>query len=78
MALDAKIKMFKAVVTLYLSKKVRFDVVLAMAAAMLRAPRQTARWTGLAFFLCSALFAIKLWNDQTMVLAPAISQVPTR
>lgn len=33
-ALDAKIKMFKAVVMLYLSKKVRYDVVLAMAAAM--------------------------------------------
>lgn len=46
--------------------------LLAMAAAMLRAPRQTARWTGLAFFLCSALFAIKLWNDQTMVLAPEL------
>jgi len=38
--------------------------LLAMAAAMLRAPRPTARWTGFAFFVCSALFAIKLWNDQ--------------
>lgn len=38
--------------------------LLAMAAAMLRAPRPTARWSGFAFFLCSALFAIKLWNDQ--------------
>jgi len=46
--------------------------LLAMAAAMLRAPRQTARWTGFAFFLCSALFAIKLWNDQTLVLAPEL------
>lgn len=41
--------------------------LLAMAAAMLRAPRPAARWTGFAFFLCSALFAIKLWNDQTHV-----------
>jgi len=46
--------------------------LLAMAAAMLRAPRPTARWTGFAFFVCSALFAIKLWNDQTMVLAPEL------
>lgn len=42
----------------------------AMAAAMLRAPRPAARWTGFAFFLCSAFFAIKLWNDQTQVLPP--------
>jgi AraC-like DNA-binding protein len=47
--------------------------LLAMAAAMLRAPRQTARWTGFAFFLGSALFAIKLWNDETMVLSPELS-----
>ncbi len=33
-ALDAKIKMFKAVATLYLTYKARFDVVLAMAANM--------------------------------------------
>jgi len=32
--LDSKIKMFKALVALYLSKQVRFDVVAAMAAAM--------------------------------------------
>src|ERR1700754_1863955 len=42
----------------------------AMAAAMLRAGRPAARWTGFAFFFCSALFAIKLWNDQTHVLGP--------
>lgn len=47
--------------------------LLAMAAAMLRAPRETARWTGFAFFLGSALFAIKLWNDETMVLSPELS-----
>jgi AraC-like DNA-binding protein len=40
----------------------------AMAAAILRVPRATARWTGFAFFFCSALFAITLWNDQTTVL----------
>jgi AraC-like DNA-binding protein len=44
--------------------------MLAMAAAMLRAPRPAARWTGFAFFLTSAIFAVKLWNDQTGVLAP--------
>ncbi len=37
----------------------------AMAAAMLRAPRPAARWTGFAFFLTSAFFAIKLWCDST-------------
>lgn len=42
--------------------------LLAMAAAMLRAPRATARWSGFAFFFCSALFAIKLWNDHTHAL----------
>ncbi len=39
--------------------------LLAMAAAMLRAPRPTARWSGFAFFFCSAMFALKLWNDIT-------------
>lgn len=43
--------------------------LLAMAAAMLRAPRAAARWTGFAFFFCSALFAVKLWNDETLVLS---------
>ena len=47
--------------------------LLAMAAAMLRAPRPAARWTGFAFFLCSALFAIKLWNDQVRVLPPEVA-----
>ncbi len=32
--LDAKIKMFKAIAALYLSKKARFDVIPAFAAAM--------------------------------------------
>jgi AraC-like DNA-binding protein len=44
----------------------------AMAAAMLRAARPAPRWTGFAFFLCSAVFAIKLWNDQTQVLGPEV------
>lgn len=39
--------------------------LLAMAAAMLRAPRPAARWSGFAFFFCSAMFALKLWNDIT-------------
>jgi AraC-like DNA-binding protein len=39
--------------------------LLARAAAMLRAPRPAARWTGFAFFFTSAFFAIKLWCDQT-------------
>ena len=42
--------------------------LLAMAAAMLRAPRPTARWTGFAFFFTSAFFAVKLWCDQTHAL----------
>ena len=46
--------------------------LLAMSAAMLRAPRATARWTGFAFFFCSALFAVKLWNDATLVLPSAL------
>ncbi len=42
--------------------------LLAMAAAMLRAPRPTARWTGFAFFFTSTFFAIKLWCDSTQAL----------
>ena len=42
--------------------------LLAMAAAMLRAPRPAARWTGFAFFFCSAMFALKLWNDSTFAM----------
>jgi AraC-like DNA-binding protein len=44
--------------------------LLAMAAAMLRAPRPAARWSGFAFFFCSALFAIKLWNDLVHAIPP--------
>ncbi len=47
--------------------------LLAMSAAMLRAPRQTARWSGFAFFSCSALFAIKLWNDMVHAIPPEVS-----
>lgn len=47
--------------------------LLAMAAAMLRAPRPAARWTGFAFFFCSALFAIKLWNDQVLAMPPELA-----
>lgn len=42
--------------------------LLAMAAATLRAARPAARWSGFAFFLCSALFAIRLWNDQVRAI----------
>jgi AraC-like DNA-binding protein len=48
-------------------------ILLAMAGTMLRAPRPVARWTGFAFFLCSALFAIKLWNDQVAMIPPEFS-----
>jgi AraC-like DNA-binding protein len=48
-------------------------MLLTMAAAMLRAPRLAARWTGFAFFFCSALFAIKLWNDQVRLIPPELS-----
>ncbi len=44
--------------------------LLAMAGAMLRAPRPTARWTGFAFFFTSTFFAIKLWCDSTQALPP--------
>ncbi len=44
--------------------------LLAMAAAMLRASRPTARWTGFAFFFSSSFFAIKLWCDSTEALPP--------
>lgn len=50
-------------------------ILLAMAGTMLRAPRPTARWTGFAFFFCSALFAIKLWNDQVRLIPPEMSSV---
>lgn len=39
--------------------------LLAMAAAMLRSPRFSARWSGFLFFLSSAFFAAKLWGDAT-------------
>ena len=39
--------------------------LLAMAAAMLRSPRFSARWSGFLFFFTSAFFAAKLWGDST-------------
>lgn len=47
--------------------------LLTMAAAMLRAPRPAARWTGVAFFLSSTLFAIKLWCGQTGIIPQPLS-----
>jgi AraC-like DNA-binding protein len=49
--------------------------LLAMAAAMLRAPRPTVRWAGFAFFFTSAFFAVKLWCDQTGVLPPEVQLI---
>ncbi len=49
--------------------------LLAMAAAMLRAPRPAARWSGFAFFLTSAFFAVKLWCDETHALPPEVRVV---
>ena len=43
--------------------------MIAMAAAMLRAPRKSVRWSGFAFFFTSAFFALKLWCDQTHALS---------
>ena len=42
--------------------------LLTMAVAMLRAPRRTVRWSGFLFFSTSAVFALKLWCDQTHAL----------
>jgi AraC-like DNA-binding protein len=50
-------------------------LMLAMAAAMLRAPRPTARWTGFAFFFASAAYAIKMWCDETGALPPEAQAV---
>jgi AraC-like DNA-binding protein len=36
-------------------------------------PAMAARWTGFAFFFCSALFAIKLWNDQVRAMPPEVA-----
>lgn len=42
--------------------------LLTMAVSMLRAPRRTVRWSGFLFFATSAVFALKLWCDQTQAL----------
>ena len=49
--------------------------LLAMAISMLRAARPTVRWAGFAFFFTSTFFAIKLWCDQTGVLAPEVQLI---
>jgi len=46
--------------------------MVAMAGAMLRAPRPMVRWVGFIFSLAVASYAVKLWNDQVHVLPPAI------
>lgn len=47
-------------------------VMLAMAAGMLRTDRPTVRWTGVAFMLSVAAYAMKLWNDEVHVLPDAL------
>jgi AraC-like DNA-binding protein len=47
-------------------------VMLATAAGMLRAERATVRWTGVAFMLSVAAYALKLWNDQLNILPDAL------
>ncbi len=49
--------------------------MLAMAAAMLRAPRPAARWSGFAFFLTAAFFALKLWCDETQTVLPELRSI---
>jgi AraC-like DNA-binding protein len=46
--------------------------LLAMAAAMLRSQRLSARWSGFLFFLSSAFFAAKLWGDATGAFPMAV------
>jgi AraC-like DNA-binding protein len=47
-------------------------VMLATAAGMLRTERATVRWTGVAFMLSVAAYALKLWNDELHVLPDAL------
>ena len=49
--------------------------LLTMAAAMLRAPRRTVRWSGFFFFATSAVFALKLWCDQTQALPHEVRMI---
>ena len=42
--------------------------MLAMAAGMGRASRPLVSWTGITFDLAAAAYAIKLWNNQALVL----------
>ena len=47
-------------------------VMLATAAGMLRTERATVRWTGVAFMLSVAAYALKLWNDELNILPDAM------
>jgi AraC-like DNA-binding protein len=42
--------------------------MLAMAAGMARASRPLVSWTGVTFDLAAVAYAIKLWNNQTLLL----------
>jgi AraC-like DNA-binding protein len=46
--------------------------MLTMAAGISRAPQPVARWTGIVFEVSVAAYAIKLWNDATGLLGPAV------
>ena len=47
-------------------------VMLATAAGMLRTERPTVRWTGVAFMLSVAAYALRLWNDELNILPDAL------
>jgi AraC-like DNA-binding protein len=47
-------------------------VMLAMAAGMLRTQRPSVRWTGVAFMLSVAAYALKLWDDEVHALPDAL------
>lgn len=44
--------------------------MLAIAAAMLRAPKAVARWVGVMFNVTSAAYAFKLWDNTAHLLPP--------
>ncbi|MDP3737295.1 MAG: helix-turn-helix domain-containing protein [Hyphomonadaceae bacterium] len=51
--------------------------MIAMSAAMWRAPRPLVRWTGVVFDLAVAAYALKLWNDETHILPAPLAFVIT-
>jgi AraC-like DNA-binding protein len=47
-------------------------VMLATAAGMLRTERSMVRWTGVAFMLSVAAYALRLWNEELNILPDAL------